>query len=79
MKELVDLEEEILTHKGRIPPDDLLTRAKKDGFADAYLAGLLGVTEADIREKRKSIGVVETWDAVPVSGVEMRLVLLFDI
>ena len=70
MKELVDLEEEILTHKGQIPPDDLLARAKKDGFADGYLAALLGVPEARIREHRKAIGVVETWDAVPVSGVE---------
>jgi carbamoyl-phosphate synthase large subunit len=43
MKELVDLEEEILAHKGQLPPDDLLTRAKKDGFADGYLARLLGV------------------------------------
>ena len=70
MKELVDLEEEILKHKGHIPPDDLLTQAKKDGFADGYLASLLGVKESDIRERRKSLGVVETWDAVPVSGVK---------
>ncbi len=70
MKELVDLEEEILTHKGQLLPDDLLTRAKKDGFADGYLARLLGVKEADLRERRKDIGVVETWNAVPVSGVK---------
>ncbi len=70
MKELVELEEEILKHRGRLPPDDLLTRAKKDGFADRYLAKLLGVTEQEIRERRKSLGVVEGWHAVPVSGVE---------
>jgi carbamoyl-phosphate synthase large subunit len=34
MKELVELEEEILTHKGKMLPDELLIRAKKDGFAD---------------------------------------------
>ncbi len=70
MKEMVDLEEEILKYKGQIPPDDLLSRAKKDGFADGYLARLLSVEEADIRERRKAIGVVETWNAVPVSGVK---------
>ena len=70
MKELVELEEEILSHKGETLPDDLLTRAKKDGFSDRYLAGILGVPEKDIREQRKKLGVVEGWHAVPVSGVE---------
>ncbi|HOW70294.1 MAG TPA: carbamoyl-phosphate synthase large subunit [Phycisphaerae bacterium] len=70
MKELVELEEKILRCKGKLLPDDLLTRAKKDGFADRYLAKLLGVPEADIRKRRLTLGVVETWQAVPVSGVE---------
>ncbi len=70
MKELVDLEEEILSHKGKTLPDGLLTQAKKDGFADHYLASILGVPEKDIREQRKKLGVVEGWHAVPVSGVE---------
>jgi carbamoyl-phosphate synthase large subunit len=70
MKELVDLEEEILTYKGKLPPDNLLVKAKKDGFADKYLSKLLGVAEKKIREKRKDLGVVEAWEAVPVSGVE---------
>jgi len=70
MKELVELEEEILQHKGGQLPDELLTRAKKDGFADKYLAQLLGVPEKEIRESRTALGVVEGWHAVPVSGVE---------
>jgi carbamoyl-phosphate synthase large subunit len=70
MKELVELEEEILRYKGRFLPDDLLLRAKKDGFADKYLAKLLGVPECEIRDRRKALGVVEGWHAVPVSGVE---------
>jgi carbamoyl-phosphate synthase large subunit len=32
MKELVELEEEILIHQGRKLPDELLKRAKQDGF-----------------------------------------------
>jgi carbamoyl-phosphate synthase large subunit len=70
MKELVELEEEILKYKRKKLPDKLLVRAKKDGFADKYLAALLETSEKKIRERRKSIGVVEGWHAVPVSGVE---------
>ncbi|MBE0557769.1 MAG: carbamoyl-phosphate synthase large subunit, partial [Proteobacteria bacterium] len=70
MKELVELEERILAFKGKALPDDLLVQAKKDGFADKYLSRLLGVAEASIREQRRKIGIVEAWDALPVSGVE---------
>jgi len=70
MKELVELEEEILKYKGKKLPDNLLIRAKKDGFADRYLSRLLNVPEKEIRQKRLSLGVKEAWDAVPVSGVE---------
>ena len=70
MKELVELEEEILKHKGGTLPDDLLIRAKKDGFADKYLGQLLDLPESEIRHRRTALGVVEGWHAVPVSGVE---------
>ena len=83
MKELVDLEEEILAHRGSLPPDELLLRAKKDGFADRYLSQLLSqpaeggageagvrVSEAQVRERRLALGLGQAWDAVPVSGVE---------
>ncbi|HOC92143.1 MAG TPA: carbamoyl-phosphate synthase large subunit [bacterium] len=70
MKELVELEEELLKHKGNLPPDDLLVKAKKDGFGDKYISKLLGVKEKDIREKRLALGLKQAWNAVPVSGVE---------
>ena len=70
MKELVQLEEEILKYKGKTLPDELLKQAKKDGFADRYLAKLLGLSEKAIRQQRISLGVVEAWEAVPVSGVK---------
>ncbi|NLP03267.1 MAG: carbamoyl-phosphate synthase large subunit [Fibrobacter sp.] len=70
MKELVDLEEEILTCKGKELPSELLIRAKKDGFSDKYLSKILSVPEKAIRERRKSIGLMQGWHAVPVSGVE---------
>ncbi|MBL0714896.1 MAG: carbamoyl-phosphate synthase large subunit [Desulfosarcina sp.] len=70
MKELVALEEEIRAYRGRDLPDALLARAKQDGFADRYLAGLLDKPESDIRTQRKRQGVVESWEPVPVSGVD---------
>jgi len=70
MRELVQEEEQLLQHRGHVPPADLLAQAKKDGFADRYLAEILEVPEAEIRARRTELGVVEAWDAVPVSGVE---------
>jgi carbamoyl-phosphate synthase large subunit len=70
MKELVELEEKIITFKKKRLPDDLLIQAKKDGFADRYLSNILEIPEKDIRSKRISLGVVEGWEPVPVSGVE---------
>ena len=70
MRELVEEEEIILQHRGAMLQDDLLIKAKKDGFSDKYLTQLLGLPEKDIRARRKALGVVETWHKVPVSGVE---------
>jgi carbamoyl-phosphate synthase large subunit len=70
MKELVDLEEEILSYKGRDLPDQLFIRAKKDGFADKYLSKLLNVPEKEIRRRRIALGLEEAWEPVPVSGAD---------
>ena len=70
MKELVDLEEEMLKTPGRLPSDELLIKAKKDGFSDKYLSKILKVSEKSVRDRRKELGVREAWLAVPVSGVE---------
>jgi carbamoyl-phosphate synthase large subunit len=70
MKELVELEEEIIKYRGKRIPDKLLIQAKKDGFADRYLAKLLETSEQKIREQRTNLGVVEAWDYVSVSGAE---------
>jgi carbamoyl-phosphate synthase large subunit len=70
MKELVDLEEQILKFKGSLCSDELLIQAKKDGFADKYLAKILEIPEKTIRDKRIELGFSEAWDFVPVSGVE---------
>ncbi|MDD2619859.1 MAG: carbamoyl-phosphate synthase large subunit [Syntrophomonadaceae bacterium] len=70
MQEMVLLEEEILKHKEGQLSDELLIQAKKDGFADRYLAEILNLPEAEIRQRRTALGITEGWEAVPVSGVE---------
>jgi carbamoyl-phosphate synthase large subunit len=70
MKQLVDEEEQIIRYKGRKLPDDVLIQAKKNGFADKYLAKLLAIDEVEVRKQRVTLGLLESWDIVPVSGTE---------
>ncbi len=70
MKELVEEEEAMLAYKGKALPTDMLTSAKKNGFADKYLSQLLEVSEDSIREARIAAGVEEAWEGVHVSGTE---------
>ena len=70
MKELVEEEELLLKSKGALPADELLITAKKDGFSDKYLSQILGVSEDEIRARRISLGVEETWEGVHVSGTQ---------
>ena len=70
MKELVEEEEAIVTAGIDGLTDQMLTQAKKDGFADKYLAQILGVSEDEIRGRRLGIGVEEAWHGVHVSGTK---------
>ena len=70
MKQLVDLEEQLLKYKGKELPEQLLVQAKKDGFSDRYLSQILEIPETEIRLRRTNSGMVQAWEPVPVSGVE---------
>ena len=70
MKELVEEEEALIKNKGSLPSDEALISAKKNGFSDKYLSQILEIPEADIREKRLSLGVKEAWEGVHVSGTK---------
>ncbi|MCM1180150.1 MAG: carbamoyl-phosphate synthase large subunit [Clostridium sp.] len=70
MKELVEEEEMLLARKGSVPAKDILDKAKKDGFADRYLAKLLEVPEEEIRRARIGYGITESWEPVHVSGTK---------
>lgn len=49
--------------------DEALVRAKRNGFADKYIAKLRCLPEEEIRQRRITLGIEEAWEAVPVSGV----------
>ena len=70
MKELVEEEEALKAYKGAVPPVDVLEQAKKDGFSDRYLSGLLELSEEEIRNARLAAGITEAWEGVHVSGTK---------
>lgn len=70
MKELVEEEEALAAGKGKLPTDDALISAKKNGFSDKYLSQILEIPEADIRNRRIALGVEEAWEGVHVSGTK---------
>ena len=72
MKGLVDVEERIIAwsaeHPAQMLPADELASAKRDGFADRYLAQLLHLPETQVREARLSAGIRQAWEGVHVSS-----------
>ena len=74
MAELVAEEEQIReyasAHPTQLLPDDMLVKAKKDGFADKYLSQLIDVPEKKIRAQRLDIGCTEAWEGVHVSSTQ---------
>ncbi len=70
MEELVLEEEALKLHEGEVPPTDVLRSAKKNGFSDRYLSGLLKISEEKIRNARIAAGITEAWEGVHVSGTE---------
>ena len=72
MQELVEEEEALAKNKGKLPADDALVTAKKNGFSDKYLSQILEIPEEDIRNRRIELGCEEAWEGVHVSGTQDR-------
>ncbi len=70
MKELVEEEEAIKAYKGQNLPVEVLKQAKQNGFSDKYLAQVLEVEEAQIRNARLENNIKQAWLPVHVSGTE---------
>jgi carbamoyl-phosphate synthase large subunit len=70
MKELVEFEEGLLKSGWQKISDADLKKAKEWGFGDKYLAKILGVSEDDVRSRRKRVVGNARFEPVPVSGVK---------
>ena len=71
--QIVELEQRIRDVGSLIDIDDeTLRQAKQAGFSDRQLATLLGEVELDVRENRKSRGIVATFKAVDTCAAEFE-------
>ena len=71
MKQIVDLEKQ-LKLAGQNMPKDLFEKAKKYGFSDKQLAYLSGLTDKQIEQNRKDIGLVPVYKLVDTCAAEFR-------
>ncbi len=68
MKELAAQEESLQPYIGKIPPADILAKAKKSGFSDLYLARILDTCQQQVREHRIAAGLTEGYEKIHVCG-----------
>ncbi len=70
INELVNTELEIKRFSLHNLPKDLLLTAKQQGFSDAQIAYLLGVTEDEVYDKRVSLGIRRVYKMVDTCAAE---------
>ncbi len=73
MKQLVDMENQIKL-AGKNLPKDLLEKAKKYGFSDRQIAHLTHLTEKQVAQERKLLGLVPVYKLVDTCAAEFRAV-----
>ncbi len=73
IRDLVQIEDELRRYArlGDVP-DELLRKAKRNGFSDRQLAGWWQTTEMDVRAHRKSRGIVPTFKQVDTCAAEFE-------
>ena len=71
MKQIVDMESQ-LALAGKDLPRDLFERAKKFGFSDKQLAHLTGLTDKQVEQARKDLGIVPVYKLVDTCAAEFR-------
>lgn len=75
IKEIVDLEKELNSYKGRSKskiPTYLIYKAKEYGFSDKQLSKLFGMDESLIYKLRKERGILPTFKLVDTCGAEFE-------
>ncbi|MBP6920634.1 MAG: carbamoyl-phosphate synthase large subunit [Candidatus Omnitrophica bacterium] len=71
VKEIIDLEKEILFAKGDLG-DELFIKAKEYGFSDRQLAAYLGKTEDEICRLRRSRNITPSFKLVDTCAAEFK-------
>jgi len=72
IRNIVDMEEELRAAAPQGASDDLLKRAKHSGFSDHEMAQLLGVSEKELRERRRSLGLAPPYKMVDTCAAEFE-------
>ncbi len=81
IEEIVAFEREIeawgkdlpmFSHSGEGLPAEVIEKAKKYGFSDRQLAGILGVTEGDVRTWREKKGIAGVFKLVDTCAAEFE-------
>ena len=67
--QLLELEKEL--RRGE-PDAELLREAKRNGYSDAQLSVLLNTTEAEIRKRRKQLGITPVYKLVDTCAAEFE-------
>lgn len=70
INELVNIELEVKRYSIHNLPTEILFNAKQKGFSDAQIAYLLGVSEDDVYNKRKSLGMHRVYKMVDTCAAE---------
>ncbi len=74
IQHLVQLEQELRRYSLGNVPRTLLDEMKKNGFSDAQIAHILGetVSEDDVRNRRKELGLKRVWKLVDTCAAEFQ-------
>ncbi|EGL83875.1 carbamoyl-phosphate synthase, large subunit [Caldalkalibacillus thermarum TA2.A1] len=74
IKGLIEFEENLKSYTWGTLPNELLTEAKQKNMADRYLARLFQVSEREIRQRRKQLGLVPVYKQVDTCAGEFEAV-----
>ena len=70
IQDLVNLENELKRYTLNNIPKDILLTLKQKGFSDVQIAWLLGVTEDEVYDKRKELGIKRVYKIVDTCAAE---------
>ena len=69
IKKIVDLKKELEQNPGSI---DMLREAKKSGFSDSYIAELWGISEDEVYELRRKLGIFPVYKMIDTCASEFE-------